>query len=59
MGGTELGEDLGYGPARGLTAAEVQAVSAALSAISGEQLWSRFDEKDLGSLDRLPAIQDW
>ena len=41
-GRTELGEvDVVDGPARGLTPAEVQSVSAALAVISGEELWSQ------------------
>lgn len=45
LGGTEIGEDLGYGPARFLTPGQVQEVAAALAPISSEQLWSRFDPK--------------
>jgi hypothetical protein len=55
MGGTELGdEDVGYGPARGLTPDEVQAVSTALAAISGDLLWSRFDAKSFVAAEIYP-----
>jgi hypothetical protein len=58
MGGTELGdEDVGYGPARCLTPAEVQSVSAALASLSGEQLWSRFDAKKFAEAEIYP--QGW
>ncbi len=44
LGGTQLtDEDLGYGPARFLDPAEVAATATALSRISPEELWSRFD----------------
>jgi len=55
IGGTALGdEDVGYGPARGLTPAEVKAVSVALSTVSGEQLWSRFDQRTFASAEIYP-----
>jgi len=55
MGGVELGEeDVGYGPARGLSTADVQAVSRALSAVSGEQLWSRFDAEKFANAEIYP-----
>ncbi len=43
LGGIELGDDVGYGPACYITAQEVAEVSAALSAISTEQLLARLD----------------
>jgi uncharacterized protein DUF1877 len=58
MGGRELGEeDVGYGPARYLSAAEVAAVAAALAGISGEELWSRFDEGGFARAEIYP--QRW
>ncbi len=55
MGGIELGdEDVGYGPARGLSAHDVQAVSRALSGISGEQLWSGFDADKFANAEIYP-----
>ena len=41
LGGTEIGEDCGYGPARYLTTEEVKAVSAALQEISPDDLIER------------------
>lgn len=44
LGGTEISaEDVGYGPARYLTPAEVEEVASALDAIPPDTLWSRFD----------------
>ena len=57
MGGTELSdEDVGYG-AGGLTPAEVESVSSALGSISGEHLWSRFDEGKFADAEIYP--QGW
>jgi hypothetical protein len=42
-GGQEIGEDLGYGPARVLRPQQVKAFHAALSRISTSELESRFD----------------
>lgn len=58
MGGTELGEeDLGYGPARWLAPDEVESVAAALAAISGDELWSRFDAEAFEEAEIYP--QGW
>ena len=43
MGGTEIGEDLGYGPVRYLTPDQVKEVAAALSRIDRAELRERFD----------------
>lgn len=56
LGGTEIGEDLGYGPARYLTVEETAAVSTALAAISAAQLADRFDAAALTSNDIYPDI---
>ena len=58
-GGKELPEtDGGYGPARLFTADETRDISAALSALSGEQLWSRFDETKMTDEGVYPSIWD-
>jgi Domain of unknown function (DUF1877) len=45
LGGSQLtSDDLGYGSARFLDPTEVVATAKALSSISPEELWSRFDE---------------
>lgn len=43
LGGREVGEDLGYGPARYLSPGEVAAVADALGRLSHEDLGARFD----------------
>lgn len=43
MGGTKIGEDIGYGPMSYLTPEEVQEISCALSKISPEELSKKFD----------------
>ena len=57
-GGTEVGDDLGYGPARGLTSEEVQSVAAALKDISPDSLMQRFDPESLESAEIYPDIWD-
>jgi hypothetical protein len=45
LGGSQLtDEDLGYGPARYLAPTKVAATARALSGISADELWRRFDE---------------
>ena len=57
MGGEVLGtEDVGYGPPRFITPAEVQAVAFALGTISSEELGARMDVKKLVEEDIYPAI---
>jgi Domain of unknown function (DUF1877) len=51
LGGKEIGPDLGYGPARLLTAPEVQEVASALAQVSPEDLTQRFD------LDKMIACE--
>ncbi len=56
LGGDEIGdEDVGYGPARSMAPAKVKEVAAALSAISPEALWSRFDEELVDELEIYPG----
>lgn len=43
LGGTEIGEDLGYGPARFLSPGQVREVAVALAAISKKDLADRFN----------------
>lgn len=56
MGGAALGEeDVGYGPARGLTPAEVRSVSVVLASISGERLGARFDASKFAEAEIYPS----
>lgn len=50
-------EDMGYGPARYLTAAEVEEVAEALQHISEERLWMKFDPEQLQAARIYP--HDW
>lgn len=56
VGGTEIGEDVGYGPARYLTTDQVKAVAEALSTIDAEEFSTRFDPKALGVAEIYPEI---
>jgi hypothetical protein len=47
LGGKEVGADLGYGPARVLTAIEVQEVAGALSKQSKDELTQRVDVRSM------------
>ncbi|MBX7222555.1 MAG: YfbM family protein [Blastocatellia bacterium] len=59
LGGRSIGEvEVGYGPARGLTVDEVQAVSKALQAIPKEDFAQRFQPADLTANDIYPGIWD-
>ncbi len=65
MGGVEVGEDLGYGPARYFDADKVQAIARALSSASLEaEMIARFDPPKMTSLGIYPggwkaADVDW
>lgn len=54
LGGQELGEDVGYGPARVLTPEQVSQISAALGPLSDAALASRFDPQAMEKLDIYP-----
>lgn len=59
LGGEALGdEDLGYGPARFLTPAEVAAVAEALQTVSVEELLERFDPGSLNAAEVYPGGWD-
>ena len=56
MGGVEVGEDLGYGPARYFEAGEVNQIAHALSAASLEtEMIARFDPAQMTSLGIYPG----
>ncbi|BBH70295.1 hypothetical protein ACTI_69800 [Actinoplanes sp. OR16] len=54
LGGTEIGEDGGYGPPRYLVPDEVQAIARALSALDERSLRSRFDPAALDAAEIYP-----
>jgi hypothetical protein len=55
LGGTEIGGDLGYGPARFLTALQVREVAAALASISADDLAKRFNLEAMISAQIYPV----
>lgn len=57
-GGTEVGEDLGYGPPRVLNADYVRKLNAALQGISDEQLWAGYNAERFEADDVYPGIWD-
>lgn len=58
-GGTEVGNiEVGYGPARVLTAAQVQAWHEAVRGLDGASLRARFAPDEMMKLDIYPAIWD-
>jgi hypothetical protein len=58
LGGTALdGTDAGYGPYRYLLPSSVAATSAALSEVSPEELWDRFDPASVAIAEVYP--QGW
>lgn len=56
IGGVEIGEDVGYGPARYLTPERVQEVAAALEGLTPEQFVERFDAGALEKNQIYPEI---
>ena len=58
LGGTEFGEDTGYGPPRFLAPDEVAAVAARLEPISVDDFGSRIDLQQLSDLDVYPDVWD-
>jgi Domain of unknown function (DUF1877) len=51
LGGTEIGEDLGYGPVRYLTPEEVAEVATALAPIDADEFANRYDPDELAGND--------
>ncbi len=56
MGGTEIGDDLGYGAARYLTVNQVKEATEALLKISEEELKTRFNPEEMNKLEIYPPI---
>ena len=57
-GGCEIGEDLGYGPARYLTVDEVRDASTALAAIDDEEFRKRYNREALAEAEVYPGGWD-
>jgi uncharacterized protein DUF1877 len=58
LGGQPFGDDLGYGPARLVRPADVRNIHATLSAMTDDQLWSRFDPARMTNEGVYPVIWD-
>ena len=56
FGGIEIGDDLGYGPARLLSPDEVKKIAAVLRSQSVEKLRARYDAKKMDALEIYPGI---
>jgi hypothetical protein len=58
-GGQDIGDvDVGYGPARGFTSAEVTEISRALQPLTADDLRSRFDGRQMMKAKIYPEIWD-
>ena len=53
-GGEEIGDDLGYGPARALRGTDVLKVDTALDPLTGNELRGRFDPARMTELEVYP-----
>ena len=58
QGGEEVGDDDGYGPPRLFSPEEVREIDAALTAISDDVLWSRFDPEQMSAEGVYPDCWD-
>lgn len=56
LGGTELGEDYGYGPARYLSAQEVKEVADELDLIEHDELIGNFDSAKMAENEIYPSV---
>ena len=56
LGGIEIGEDIGYGPARYLTPDQVQVAASALSVVTPEVFRSQFSPSALTAAEIYPEI---
>jgi len=56
LGGTEIGGDVGYGPARFLTADDVRAVADAIKEITPDKLSELYDATNLSQNEIYPDI---
>lgn len=59
FGGTEIGEDLGYGPLRYLEVKEVKEIATALESVSVRDFASRYKVEDINKYDIYPLDGEW
>jgi hypothetical protein len=58
LGGTEIGDDIGYGPARYITADEVRAAADVLRELPSKEFARRFDSAAMSENEIYPEIWD-
>ena len=58
LGGTEIGDDVGYGPARYLTAEQVRLVADALNGVTPDSLRAKYVGSELTKNEIYPEIWD-
>ncbi len=58
LGGTEIGEDLGYGPARLLTPEQVKEIAQALATLAPGFLQAKFDPDQMNAADIYPGWEE-
>lgn len=58
LGGTEIGDDIGYGPARYLTTDQVKAVASALAPVTPEIFGTQFNPSALTTAGIYPEAWD-
>jgi Domain of unknown function (DUF1877) len=56
LGGAEIGDDMGYGPARFLLPPQVRAVAEALSVVNESTLRSRYAPQAMEAADIYPSV---
>ena len=56
FGGREVGEDIGYGPARILSRDEVKGIAAALAVVTPATLAARYDAVTMDRLNIYPTV---
>jgi len=59
LGGEEIGEDLGYGPLRFLSASKVIEIHHELSSITISELSSRFHLEKINKVEIYPSDRNW
>lgn len=59
IGGQEIGEDMGYGPLRFLTAGETVVLKNELDKITIADFANRFNAKEMSGLELYPVYGDW
>jgi len=56
LGGEDLGEDLGYGPARFLTPEQVEDVAATLRTVDVDELASKYAPEEMELAEIYPGV---